>query len=44
MNNILCSNREQTRYVKHKYYLTLVHHLLSRLFPGGYMSLMGISV
>ena len=40
--NAICSCREQTRYVRHKYYLTLVRHLLSRLLSGWYMLLMGI--
>jgi len=41
---INCPCREQTRYVRHRYYLVLVRYLLSRLLPGWYMSLMGISV
>jgi len=38
-----CSCREQTRSVRHKYYLTLVCHLLSGPLPGWYVSFRGIS-
>jgi len=38
-----CSCREQTRSVRHKYYLTLVCHLFSGPLPDWYVSFRGIS-